>query len=104
MKAVRRMLEGVRDLLELRAVSGKDGLKKTWQDEFPPTTKCVHCGGESRHAFTAYEGIDGPEKKWISQMHRNDPKGAGYWPHDATATAVYFCRKCMGATALSNQA
>jgi hypothetical protein len=77
--------------------------KISWQDEFPGTTKCVHCGGDSRLAFVAHEGFEN-EKKYICQIYENDPEGEGFWLHDCATVAVYFCKKCLEPTALYNQA
>lgn len=98
---------------------GKEGLTKTWQAEFPETTKCVHegCGGEARIGFVAHEGLDGILKPpdgevhgkdlngqpFVCSLHENDPKGEGFWLHDCCAVAVYFCKKCLSPTALYNQ-
>ena len=83
---------------------GEEGLKKTWQKEFPETTECCRCGGEARIGFVAHEWIDGDrvESKRVCDLHHNDGKG-GYWLHDRCAVAVYFCRECLETTALYNQ-
>jgi len=89
----------------MKVTLGKAGLKKTWQDEFPETTKCCHCKGEARIGFVAHEGGQGDagdNQKWIWTLHKNEGKG-GYWLHDGVAVAVYFCRECLEATALYNQ-
>lgn len=79
--------------------------KMTWQDEFPRTTKCVHCKGEARLAFVAHEFNTKPNSgKFVADLYENDPKGKGYWLHDACCVAVYFCKKCLELTALYNQA
>lgn len=95
---------------------GKEGLKKTWQAEFPETVECVHCQGEARIGFVAHEGLSGvktPEEgdlctdangqQLLCHMHKNDPDGKGYWLHDCCAVAVYFCTKCLNTTAEYNQ-
>ena len=83
---------------------GKEGLKKTWQAEFPETTKCCRCKGVARIGFVAHEKMsdndtDGP---YVCNQHPNEGKG-GYWLHDCCAVAVYFCKECLKTTALYNQ-
>lgn len=78
---------------------GKEGKHLTWQDEFPETAKCS-CGGTARMAFTAREE---DEEFYICNLYENDGKG-GYWPHDAIAVAVYFCRECFKPITFWNQA
>ena len=90
---------------------GKDGLVKTWQAEFPETTKCCRCKGEARIAFVAHEGMDKDdqpivprdEAQYVVDLHDNEGKG-GFWLHDCCAVAVYLCRECLKPTALYNQA
>ena len=81
---------------------GTGGSCLTHQDAFSPTTKCI-CGGESRMAFVAME--DSEEEFYICDLHKNGEKGefGGFWPHDAIAVAVYFCRKCAKPVVLYNQ-
>jgi len=88
----------------MKVTIGEDGLKKTWQAEFPKTTKCCRCGGESRVGFVAHEGMDTYEgtQKHVCNLHPNEGRG-GYWLHDCCSVAVYFCRECLDATAISNQ-
>jgi len=90
----------------MKVTIGEEGLGKTWQKEFPKTTKCVHCGGESRIGFVAHEGKE--EKldynEYVCSLHKNKPDGDGYWLHDCCTVAVYFCKKCLFPTALYNQA
>jgi len=90
----------------MKITQGEDGLKKSWQKEFPKTTKCVHCDGESRIGFVVHEGMEEEiiRGKTISSLHKNEPDGEGYWLHDCCAVAVYFCKKCLFPTALYNQA
>jgi len=88
---------------------GTKGLRQTHQLPFPPTTKCVHCGGEARIAFTGIERgpSAGPEAggPFICDLYRNNPphrgedekarSGRALWPHDCAAFAVYLCKKCL---------
>jgi hypothetical protein len=83
---------------------GDSGLGMTYQDDFPQTTPCCRCGGESRIAFVAIEGNSAPESEHVCDVHPNDPDGEGFWLHDACAVAIYFCKKCLEPTALYNQA
>ena len=78
---------------------GTKGLKNSWQAPFPETTKCP-CEAEARIAFVATEGVG--EKEYVSTLHRNECEN-GYWPHDAIAVAVYFCKKCFKPVVLWNQ-
>jgi hypothetical protein len=81
---------------------GEKGLKRSYQESFPASTKCVHCGGEARPAFVAQElPVTGDE--YVCDLHEDEGKG-GYWPHDCIAVAVYLCKDCMEPTALCNQA
>lgn len=86
----------------MKITIGEKGLKNTHQLNFPKTTKCVHCKAKARIGFVGYE--NNTEKRFICQLHKNDPKGEGFWLHDACAVAVYFCKKCLKPTALYNQA
>lgn len=81
---------------------GKEGLDNSWQKKFPSTTKCKHCGGNARIAFTLIEDGENNNQK-ICDLHHNDGKG-DYWLHDAGAFAVYLCKDCLEASALYNQA
>jgi len=83
---------------------GKEGLKKTWQAEFPETTKCHKCKGEARIGFVAHERMsdNDADKPVVCNLHANEGKG-NFWLHDACAVAVYFCRECLDTTALYNQ-
>lgn len=91
---------------------GKEGLSNSWQDNFPEVTECVHCKGESRIGFVAFEeplvvskGSDerNEQETFIFHLHNNDPGGEGFWLHDCCAVAVYFCKNCLNPTALYNQ-
>jgi len=92
----------------MKVTIGKEGLSKTWQAEFPETTKCCRCKGTARIGFVAHEGID--EKviyprdfvQFVCDLHENEGK-SGYWLHDCCAVAVYFCKDCLETTALYNQ-
>lgn len=80
---------------------GKEGLGNSYQNEFPPETKCCRCGGISRIGFVAMEEYD-KESKAVCNLHLNKGKG-NYWLHDLCAVAVYFCKDCLQPTALYNQ-
>ena len=79
---------------------GKKGLNKTWQENFPKTTKCHKCKGVARIMFVALENI---EKEYVCDLHDNMKDGK-FWPHDAIACAVYLCEKCFEPVAIINQA
>ena len=81
-------------------LKGEKGLDHSWQDSFPKKTKCG-CGSIARIAFVAQE--IGEEDSWICDLHDNEGRG-GFWPHDAIAVAVYFCKECFEPVTLWNQA
>lgn len=78
---------------------GKHAIELTWQEDFPDTTFCA-CGGDARLAFSVMEDV---EENYISELHKNTGKG-GFWPDDAIAVAIYFCRDCFKSVVLWNQA
>ena len=100
---------------------GEDGLKNSWQAPFPETTKCCDCGDEARIGFVVFEkpanstghnttfkclptySIDNvePKEQFVCDIHNNDSEN--YWLHDCCAVAIYFCKKCLNPTAISNQ-
>ena len=86
---------------------GKEGLKKTWQAEFPEEVKCCHCKGTARIGFVVQEEkaskLGKNPQAFVCHLHQNEGKG-GYWLHDLCAVAVYFCKNCLRPTALYNQA
>lgn len=84
----------------MKITFGKEGLKESWQEDFPETTDCCRCKGVARIGFIAHEN---DEVKYLCDLYPNKGKG-GYWLHDACAVAVYFCKKCLQPTALYNQA
>ncbi len=92
----------------MKTTLGKDGLTKTWQADFPETTECCQCGGESRIAFVAHEGIgdddDTPPPTPLVYDYHTDNSEGNRWLHDCCAVAVYFCKNCLEATSLFNQA
>lgn len=80
---------------------GKAGLDRTYQNPFPETTSCCRCeDGEARIGLVIQERAG----EAICDVHKNDPDGEGYWPHDPCAIAIYFCKNCLKPTALFNQA
>jgi len=92
----------------MKVTIGKEGLRKTWQTEFPETTICCRCGGEARIGFVAHEGIDDDERleydQYITSLHTNmGGEGGDFWLHDCCAVATYFCKKCLEPTSLYNQ-
>jgi hypothetical protein len=91
----------------MKVTIGFDGLKMSWQADFPETTPCVHpgCKGEARIGFVCHEGMEEElhHDEYVCAMHDNEPDGEGYWLHDCCAVALYFCRKCLRPTALYNQ-
>ena len=85
---------------------GEAGTEKSWQAAFPAHTKCQHCGSDRCFLIVNYYEGHG-SKEFLCKMHHNDasdPHGEGYWPHDAVAIAVYFCRDCAECSTLWNQA
>jgi len=87
----------------MKVFLGETGLDRTWQDDFPKETSCVHCKEGARIAFVCFEE-NSPRGGYVCDLHKNDVRGEGYWPHDAVAVAIYFCRKCYQSTSLYNQA
>ena len=86
----------------MKITLGKEGLKDTFQDDFPEEIHCCKCDGTARIGFVGIEegGLGLPI---IANLHPNEGKG-GYWLHDCCVVAVYFCRNCLEPTALYNQA
>ncbi len=82
---------------------GKEGVKKTWQAEFPETIKCYKCKGLAQIGFVAHEGMSDNDQN-VSRIYNQDLDEEGLWPHDCCAVAVYFCRGCFKVIALFNQA
>lgn len=79
-------------------------MKFTFQKEFPETTICCRCNGESRIAFVAHERISENDIKgpFLYDLYPNRGDG-DFWLHDCASFAIYLCRKCLEPTALYNQ-
>ena len=79
---------------------GDEGRCLTYQDSFPPTTRCVKCGKVSRFALSVIE--NGTE--FACRAHKDEK--SVFWLHDAAAFAIYLCTDydCAEATTLWNQA
>lgn len=91
----------------MQVTLGQEGLSKTWQRVFEPTTECEKCGCEARIAFVAHEGIDEDPTaaRNVCSLHENKKaRGGAFWPHDCVAVAVYLCTRCCEAVARWNQA
>lgn len=86
----------------MKIVKGEKGTVFSWQDEFPKTSPCGDCDGEARLAFVAQEEGGEDDGVRVCAYHENKPDE--FWPHDAIAVAVYFCKKCHKAITLWNQA
>ena len=82
---------------------GEKGLKKSWQDKFPKSVDCINCKGADSAGIGFVYFESGREKNHLCSMNINRGKGK-LWFHDCVAVAVYFCRECLEATALCNQA
>lgn len=90
---------------------GEEGLDRSWQQDFPKETKCVHCNGIARIGGVAHEAFDPDDKpivprdkpQFICDLHQNGGKG-DFWLHDCCAIALYFCKDCLEVTAIYNQA
>ena len=78
---------------------GTKGKEHSFQEVFPEETVC-DCGGMARIALTIAE--EAAEDKYICSLHEN--KEGNFWPHDAVAISIYFCKDCFKAIALWNQA
>ena len=88
----------------MKVTLGKEGLDKSWQQEFPEEIHCCKCSGTARIGFVAHEHMkDDDDGPWVCELHPNEGKG-GFWLHDCCAVAVYFCKDCLKTTALYNQA
>ena len=86
----------------MEVYKGKKGLMNSWQDDFPETTKCIHCKGS---AFIAFVATEFEEDEYICDLHPNEgAEGGKYWLHDVCAVAIYFCEDCLEPTAEYNQA
>ena len=86
----------------MRIELGSKGLEGlTFQDPWPVTVPCVHCGGIARPAVVLTEKAG--KGALIADLHDNDPDGESFWVHVACAIAVYFCKKCLKPTALMKQ-
>ena len=83
----------------MKIAKGKAGTSLTFQKVFPVETKC-ECGSVARIAITLQEEL---EIDPVCNLHENKGEG-GFWPHDAIAVAVYFCKKCFKPVTLWNQA
>jgi hypothetical protein len=89
---------------------GEGGLGLTFQDDFPKTTTCAYCNGESLIAFVIAE--NGGLGTRTDQQRIDNPllvcdlavTYKGRWAHDCAAFATYLCPNCMKATTLWNQA
>jgi len=87
---------------------GKNGLKETWQGEFPEEVECISCKASARIGFVVKEEGEGSKEnekpKHICNLHKNEGREGKLWLHDNVAVAVYFCTKCLEPTARYNQA
>ncbi|KKK55048.1 hypothetical protein LCGC14_3078520, partial [marine sediment metagenome] len=61
----------------MQVTIGEKGLTKSWQEDFPKTTECCLCKGESRIGFVAHEGFsdddktDDDKKQRVHYLHPN---------------------------------
>lgn len=84
---------------------GKEGLQNSWQEPFPDSVECVHCKGIALPVVCLMEeGKGGDSIRDLPHPVTATGKHVSYWPHDATAFAIYLCPQCLKATALFNQA
>jgi hypothetical protein len=87
---------------------GPGGKNLSYQGDFPEVTPCKTCGKEARLALVVREkgGPSNVQPEYVTDLHLNDPKGDGFWLHDAGAFATYICTNidCAAATTLWNQA
>ena len=82
---------------------GTKGLENSWQAPFESEVKCK-CGGTARIAVVIQEHGEGDAgDEYVSGLHQNKPDG-GWWPHDAIAVALYFCKECFEPVVVWNQA
>lgn len=86
----------------MRVYLGEKGLKESWQDPFPKTTKCHKCKKRAKIMFVGIE--EEYQIRYICDLHKTTGKRGRLWLHDVMACAVYLCPFCFNATALINQA
>ena len=86
----------------IKTAVGDDAKDLTWQAEWPETMPCSKdgCDGVAEIAVAYQEKGKGDN---VCDMHKNEPDGDGYWPHDCVAIANYLCRKCFTVTSDINQ-
>jgi len=88
----------------MKTYLGESGLDKSWQSDFEKEVKCVHCDGVARIAFVGMEE-PGSLPPHVCDLHSNKGgEGGNFWVHDSIAVGVYLCKKCLGVTAIMNQA
>ncbi len=75
---------------------GKEGIKLSFQDNFPEEATCGDCQSMARLALVLQENGNP-----ICNLYKNGEDG--FWPHDYIAVAIYFCRNCRKAITLWNQ-
>ena len=80
---------------------GNEAVACTQQAPHPQTVECNKCNAPARIAFGLLE-TGTTDNTSIHQLHNNRP--GGFWVHDNTGVAVYFCTECSAATCLYNQA
>lgn len=85
----------------MKVVLGKNGLSKTFQEDFFPFIKCPDCKDVADIGFVAHER--GNDTTVVSQLYKTTGKKGGLWLHDRCAVAVYICRGCLKPIAVMNQ-
>lgn len=92
---------------------GKEGVKQSWQGDFPVSVPCAQCTNDTVPAVNFKEVFLGIQEGWIQNCvaavhdHNENPddrRNNLLWPHDYCAIQIYLCRHCMMASVLYNQA
>ncbi len=88
----------------MKVTIGKEGLTKTWQNDFPEIVPCIHCGEDARVGFVAHEGLEEEldYEESVCSLYPNEPRES-FWLHDCASFAIYICRKCIKGTVIWNQ-
>ena len=73
--------------------------ERSWQAPFPSELSCEKCGRRMVPLFQVYE-----DERTNVVAKKPPLDGQEIWPHDATASVVYWCTSCGNVDARFNQA